>query len=1005
MVDAPARAPARRSTTARLRRRPAALPRCSSASSERGCRERSRRPAPVRTGGRRPRPPKALDRARLTSPPSDDLLRHYPRRYDERGELTDLADAAGRRAGHGPGRGRAHRAAPAARPGRKLHVLEVVVTDGTGHADAHRSSPRPGWLRARSSSRAGAGCFAGKVEVFRNQRQLTHPTYELLGRRRRRGADGAAAFAGALIPVYPATAKLPTWTIARRPSRVVLDTARRAAATRCPRTSATRRGLLPSGRGAAADPPARSEDATRRARASGCASTRRSSCRSCWPSAGPTPRALPATPAAAPRRRAAGRVRRAGCRSTLTAGQREVGAAARRRPGSRAPDAPAAAGRGRLRQDGGRAARDAAVVDAGGQAALLAPTEVLAQQHHRSITAHARPAGRARPARRRPTSAPGSRCSPARRATAARRAGAARRGLRRRRASSSAPTRCSRSRSSSPTSAWSSSTSSTGSASSSATRCAPRPTMPPHVLVMTATPIPRTVAMTVFGDLDVSTLTELPAGRRADHHARGPAGREAALPRPGLGAGPRGGRGRPPGVRRLPAHRRRRGVARGGRRRRRAGSGRRGDECGAAAGRRARRRADAAPRGRWPGCASRCCTAGCPPTRRTTSCAGFAAGDVDVLVATTVVEVGVDVPNATVMVVLDADRFGVSQLHQLRGRVGRGERARAVPAGHRRRRRARPARERLDAVAATLDGFELSPARPRDPPRGRRARRRRSPAGARSLRLLSVLRDEEVIEAAREDAVALVDRRPGAGRGTPRCADAVAARAGRRAGRVPGEGVTGRRSSGPPGDPGHRGGRAGAAARRAAGRGHPADLRPGPRGAVLDPRVAAAARSAGRARARPVRRVRRGRAGGASAGAPRTCCWSSPTARGRGASGDQRRAARPAGRRRSGAAGSSGWWRTACPAPPYDVVFADPPYDAAATTTLARVLRGAASGGWLAPDAVVVVERPTRGAPWAWPDGFDGRPRPPLRRGDALVRSRRSGRHHARTTGTEESTA
>jgi ATP-dependent DNA helicase RecG len=136
----------------------------------------------------------------------------------------------------------------------------------------------------------------------------------------------------------------------------------------------------------------------------------------------------------------------------------------------------------------------------------------------------------------------------------------------------------------------------------------------------------------------------------------------------------------------------------------------------------------------------------------------FGAGEVDVLVATTVVEVGVDVANATVMVVLDADRFGVSQLHQLRGRVGRGSApglcllVTDAEAGT-------PARERLDAVAATLDGFELS--------RLDLATRREgdvlgaSQSGRRSsLRLLSVLRDEAVIEQARDDAVALVGDDP-----------------------------------------------------------------------------------------------------------------------------------------------------------------------------------------------------------------------------------------------------
>jgi ATP-dependent DNA helicase RecG len=266
---------------------------------------------------------------------------------------------------------------------------------------------------------------------------------------------------------------------------------------------------------------------------------------------------------------------------------------------------------------------------------------------------------------------------------------------------------------------------------------------------MTATPIPRTVAMTVFGDLETSTLTELPAGRqpittrvvplaeqpgwidRVWERAREEvaAGRQVYVvcPRidasdddaalleldvqdgwsataaltdlmPALVAGPLSG------LRVEALH--------------------------------GRMAADAKD----------------DVMRR------FAAGGIDVLVATTVIEVGVDVPNATAMIVLDADRFGISQLHQLRGRVGRGGHEGICllvtnsPADT-------PARERLDGVASTLDGFELA--------RLDLEQRRegdvlgQSQSGTRSqLKLLRLLRDEEVIVGARADAIALVAADP-----------------------------------------------------------------------------------------------------------------------------------------------------------------------------------------------------------------------------------------------------
>jgi ATP-dependent DNA helicase RecG len=147
-----------------------------------------------------------------------------------------------------------------------------------------------------------------------------------------------------------------------------------------------------------------------------------------------------------------------------------------------------------------------------------------------------------------------------------------------------------------------------------------------------------------------------------------------------------------------------------------------------------------------------------PPEEKDRVMTAFAAGEVDVLVATTVIEVGVDVGNATTMVVLDADRFGLSQLHQLRGRVGRGGHpglcllvTDAAPGT--------PARERLDAVASTTDGFALAE-------RDLELRREgdvlgRSQSGLhRKLRLLSVTRDADLIVASRDAAAQLVDRDP-----------------------------------------------------------------------------------------------------------------------------------------------------------------------------------------------------------------------------------------------------
>jgi ATP-dependent DNA helicase RecG len=136
----------------------------------------------------------------------------------------------------------------------------------------------------------------------------------------------------------------------------------------------------------------------------------------------------------------------------------------------------------------------------------------------------------------------------------------------------------------------------------------------------------------------------------------------------------------------------------------------------------------------------------------------FAAGEVDVLVSTTVIEVGVDVPNASVMVILDAERFGVSQLHQLRGRIGRGGHpglcllvTGVLPGSS--------SLERLDAVAATRDGFALSEVDLRQRREGDVLGTDQS--GRRStLKLLSVLDDEDTIQLARTLATELVEGDP-----------------------------------------------------------------------------------------------------------------------------------------------------------------------------------------------------------------------------------------------------
>ncbi len=273
----------------------------------------------------------------------------------------------------------------------------------------------------------------------------------------------------------------------------------------------------------------------------------------------------------------------------------------------------------------------------------------------------------------------------------------------------------------------------------------------PHTLVLTATPIPRTIAMTAFGDLDVSTIRSLPVGRSPIQtfvvdpseqpqlfgriwtrmREELDAGRQAFVVCPAIAPGTLEG---------IDA------AAVGD------------DEADALAGARPRPPVDDVQttlerlraRPELVGRTIAPLTGADTTEQKDAVMQAFRARDVDVLVATTVIEVGVDVPNATMMVVLSADRFGVSQLHQLRGRIGRGEHAGlcmlvtgAEPFS--------PARERLDAVAGTLDGFELAEVDLEQ--RGEGDVLGSAQSGGRSgLRVLRVARDAGVIEAARDAA-------------------------------------------------------------------------------------------------------------------------------------------------------------------------------------------------------------------------------------------------------------
>ncbi|WP_020574809.1 ATP-dependent DNA helicase RecG [Actinopolymorpha alba] len=691
-----------------------------------------------------------------------DMLRHYPRRYVQRGELTDLGSLQIGEEATAMVEVASVRHTDAALKKdrkRKLHIVDVVVTDGRGQLSL-KFFNQP-WRKHQINVGMRA-LVAGKVETYRGQLQLTHPDFVTLTDDPEYDENLAEGFAGRLMPIYPSTTAVPTWTIARI-IRHVLD-GLRVLPDPIPPDVRERHGL-PALRDAyfALHRPADWDDvklARKRFRFEEAfvlqteLARRRSAARE-----------LPAVPRVA---RADGLLAAFDARLPfeLTDGQQEVGTSitadlARDHPMQRLLQGEVGSGktvcaiRAML-----------TVVDVGGQAALLAPTEVLAQQHHRSITQMLGPLaergfiGGAEDGTRVVLLTGSQSTAVRRKALLEVASGAAglvvgthalledkvqfadlglvvideqhRFGVEQR-----------------------------------AALTAKTDGAPPHVLVMTATPIPRTVAMTVFGDLEVSTLTELPRGRASIQTSVVPVtdrpawldrvwlrvreevatGRQAYVVCPRIGDdGPEEEIVEPDGTR-PPVLK----LIQGGLSRTRAPSSR--AEAVALID-----LAAALAEGPLAGLRVEVLHGRLPSDAKDSVMRKFAAGEIDVLVATTVIEVGVDVPNASTMVVMDADWFGVSQLHQLRGRIGRGAHpglcllVTGAETGS-------PARTRLDAVASTSDGFELSrldlEQRREGDVLGADQSGRRS-----SLRMLSVIRDEAVIQDARTEASAVVEQDP-----------------------------------------------------------------------------------------------------------------------------------------------------------------------------------------------------------------------------------------------------
>jgi ATP-dependent DNA helicase RecG len=696
-----------------------------------------------------------------------DLVRHYPRRWDKRGELTDFRDLV-------PGEyatifaviSRVVSKRITTKTNKSLNKTDVTVTDGTRKLVLTFFNQKV-WQQNRFPEGAAA-FFSGKVDLFNGKLQLVNPEVDIVDDD---DIVGRADFAGEILAVYPGVKDADTVKI-RRCMRLVLDTLD-LPEDPVPQEIRDKLGFI--GYREALEGIHRPKTFDERDKARG---------RLAWDEAfilqivlAQRRVAAAGLPATARRPVNDGLLAAFDARLPfeLTKGQRSIGELiateiAADHPMHRLLQGEVGSGKTVIAL---RAML--AVIDAGGQAALLAPTEVLAQQHLRSITdmlgdlALAGQLGGAEKATT-VTLLTGSLSQAARR-TAMLDAASGAAGI----VIGTHALLEEKVQFADLGLVVVDEQHKFGVEQRDALRAKARDDRRPHVLVMTATPIPRTVAMTVYGDLDVSTLEELPKGRAPITTAVAPlAGRpewaervwqrvrdEVATGHQAYVVCPRIGGDEPedsdaPDEDPLVT------------------DGTEADtlDLGAADGSRAGGRPAAPPMrppigvlelapqladGYLHDLRVEMLHGRMPSDAKDATMRAFADGAVDVLVATTVIEVGVDVANATIMVIMDAERFGVSQLHQLRGRVGRGSAASRcllvteLPAGH-------PGRARLDAVAATSDGFELSEL---DLTLRREGTILAGQQHGRSdLKLLSLVRDRDLIATAREQATRIVDADP-----------------------------------------------------------------------------------------------------------------------------------------------------------------------------------------------------------------------------------------------------